>query len=166
MTRTHWPQRNAELIRTLNASSVSFVIIGGVAAVLHGASRMTVDLDVAAPFDRENLERLRKALAPHRPVHASRPDLGFLDEPMERLLRFRLMLIQTTLGRLDVLRQVEPLGEVASLNTIELDVYGQRARVLSRDDLIRVKRAVARPKDIEVALELEAIRERDAQSGT
>lgn len=80
---------------------------------------------------------------------------------MERLLQFRLFLIETTLGRLGVLRQVQPLGDFDALDTVELDVYGHRARVLSRDDLIVVKRAVGRPKDLEVAVELEALRERD-----
>ncbi len=158
---TRRPQKNAELVGALVEAKFSFAIIGGVAAVLHGSSRMTVDLDVAAPFDPANLELLRQALAPYEPVHATRPDLRFLDEPMERLLRFRLFLIETTIGRLDVLREVQPLGKFDGLHTIELDVYGHRAPVLSRDDLIQVKRAVARPKDIEVALELEAIRERE-----
>lgn len=73
-------------------------------------------------------------------------------------------LIQTTIGRLDVLRQVQPLGEFTSLRTVDMEVYGQRIRVPSRDDLIRVMRSVARPKDIEVALELEALRERDEKA--
>ncbi|MEM9462742.1 MAG: nucleotidyltransferase [Myxococcota bacterium] len=161
MKHGRWSQKNAELVRVLIEAEFSFVIVGGVAAVLHGSSRMTVDLDVAAPFDRDNISRLCRAIAPYEPVHATRPDLRFLDEPIERLLKFRLFLIQTTLGRLDVLRQVQPLGEFEALRSVELEVYGQRALVLNRDDLIQVKRAVARPKDIEVALELEAIRERE-----
>ncbi|MEX1366703.1 MAG: hypothetical protein AB1Z98_26490 [Nannocystaceae bacterium] len=122
---------------------------------------MTVDLDVAAPFDEENLSRLRAALAPFSPMHATRPDLSVLDEPMERLLQFRLLLIETKLGRLDVLREVQPLGDFGTLRTIDMEVYGIVAKVLTRDDLIRVKRTVARPKDLVVALELEAARERD-----
>lgn len=80
---------------------------------------------------------------------------------MERLLQFRLLLIETKLGRLDVLREVQPLGDFGTLRTIDMEVYGIVAKVLTRDDLIRVKRTVARPKDLVVALELEAARERD-----
>lgn len=161
MSRTRPPQQNERLLRVLTEGGVTFAVIGGVAALLHGASQMTVDLDVAAPFDEENLSRLRAALAPFSPMHATRPDLSVLDEPMDRLLQFRLLLIETTLGRLDVLREVQPLGDFHSLRTIEMEVYGINARVLARDDLIRVKRTVARPKDIAVALELEAARERE-----
>lgn len=163
MSRARPPQQNERLLRTLTDGGVEFAVIGGVAALLHGASQMTVDLDVAAPFDEENLGRLRAALAPFSPMHATRPDLSVLDEPMERLLQFRLLLIETQLGRLDVLREVQPLGEFRALRTIEMNVYGINAKVLARNDLIRVKRMVARPKDIAVALELEAVREREAR---
>lgn len=161
MRRARPPQQNERLLHTLADGGVTFAIIGGVAALLHGASQMTVDLDIAAPFDEENLSRLRAALVPFSPVHATRPDLSVLDEPMERLLQFRLLLIETTLGRLDVLREVQPLGHFGALHTVDMEVYGLRVKVLTRDDLIRVKRTVARPKDLLVALELEAARERE-----
>lgn len=153
------PQNNRRLLEALCAACFEFVVVGGVAAVLHGASRLTVDLDVAAPFTEENLTKLLEALRPHRPRHATRPDLSLLDEPMDRLLTFRLFLIDTGLGRLDVLREVQPLGGFEQLTSVPMRMLGQRVQVLSRDQLIEVKRAVARPKDIEVALELEAIAE-------
>src|SRR5690606_31162518 len=52
------PQRNLELLERLTDARVEFCIIGGIAAVLHGATRTTVDLDIAAPFTEENLKRL------------------------------------------------------------------------------------------------------------
>ena len=154
-------QRNAELLRALAGAKFEFAIVGGVAAVMHGASRMTVDLDVVAPFDPDNLLRLVEALRPHRPVHATRPELSLLSESIDRLVRFRLFLIDTTLGRLDVLREVAPVGDYSCVETIESELFGQRVRVIARDQLIAIKRAVGRPKDLEVVLELEALRERD-----
>lgn len=56
MTRPR--QKNRELLDALCAAGFEFVVVGGVAAVLHGSARLTVDLDVAAPFTAENLERL------------------------------------------------------------------------------------------------------------
>lgn len=155
------PQANALLLRTLAEAKFEFAVVGGVAAILHGASRMTTDLDLIAPFDPDNLLRLVAALRPHRPVHATRPELSLLDEPLERLVTFRLFLIETTLGRLDVLREVAPIGDYARVETMEADLLGQRVHVISRDQLITIKRAVGRPKDLEVAIELEALRERD-----
>ena len=49
MSRARLPQQNERLLRALTEGSVTFAVIGGVAALLHGASLMTVDLDVAAP---------------------------------------------------------------------------------------------------------------------
>lgn len=159
MSRTRPPQNNAALLGALDAAHVEFAIIGGVAAALHGATRLTIDLDIVMPFDEANLARLVDAMRPHAPVHATRTDLSLLDEPMARLMRFRMFLIETRLGRLDVLRSIEPCGEYDRLDTVEMTVHGRIVRVLALQPLIAVKRATGRRKDIEVALELEAIAE-------
>ncbi len=154
------PQRNLALLERLTDAGVEFCIVGGIAAVLHGATRSTVDLDIAAPFTESNLRRLLGALDRLDARHATRPDLRVADEPIERLLSFRLLLIETDMGRLDVLREVSPLGDYSALHTVELDVGPRRCKVLDIDDLIAVKRSLDRPQDIEVAAALEAIRER------
>jgi hypothetical protein len=59
---------------------------------------MTVDLDIAAPFDPANLRRLIDVLADHDPRHATRPDLRLVDEPIERLMQFRMLLVDTLRG--------------------------------------------------------------------
>lgn len=160
MPRRVRPQRNLALLERLTDAGVEFCIIGGIAAVLHGATRMTVDLDIAAPFTEENLTRLLSALADLDVRHATRPDLRVTDEPLERLLTFRLLLLETDMGRLDVLREVTPIGAYSVLNMVEVDVGQRRCKVLAIDDLITVKRSLTRPQDAEVAVQLEAIRER------
>ncbi|PRQ08971.1 hypothetical protein [Enhygromyxa salina] len=159
MPRRTRPQQNLALLERLSDANVEFCIIGGVAAVLHGATRMTVDLDIAAPFDHGNLSRLLTAIADLDPRHATRPDLRVSDDPIERLLTFRMLLLETDMGRLDVLREVSPLGPYSALNTIELDVGPRRCKVVDIDDLITIKRSLTRPQDVEVALQLEAVRE-------
>ncbi|HVI01550.1 MAG TPA: hypothetical protein VM869_22700 [Enhygromyxa sp.] len=158
MLRRKRPQRNQALLERLTDGGVEFCIIGGIAAVLHGATRTTVDLDVAAPFTEENLVRLLAALADLDVRHATRPDLRVADEPLARLLTFRMLLLETDMGRLDVLREVTPIGPYAALQTVEMDVGLRRCKILDIDDLIRVKRSLTRPQDVEVAVQLEAIR--------
>lgn len=157
------PQNNAALVRALVDAKVEFIVIGGVAAILHGVSRVTSDLDISAPLTEENLQRLLRALEPHRPVHATRPDLRLLDEPLERLMTFRLLLIETALGRLDVLPRVEPIGDYHALQAVEMTLAGHAVRVIDRRQLIAIKESLARPKDREVALELRAIEERESR---
>jgi predicted nucleotidyltransferase len=160
MPRRIRPQRNLALLERLTDAGVEFCIIGGIAAVLHGATRMTVDLDIAAPFTKDNLMRLLSALADLDVRHATRPDLRVADEPIDRLLTFRLLLLETDMGRLDVLREVTPLGTYSVLNMVEIDVGQRRCKVLAIDDLITVKRSLTRPQDAEVVVQLEAVRER------
>ncbi len=155
-------QNNATLVQALTQAEVDFIIIGGVAAILHGSSQVTVDLDIAAPLDPANLRRLLRALEPFSPVHATRPELRLADEPLERLARFRLLLIETTQGRLDVLPRVEPIGSYHQLQAIPMRLLGHPVRVIERRQLITIKESLPRPKDREVALELRAIEEREA----
>jgi predicted nucleotidyltransferase len=149
------------LLGALQDAGVEFCVIGGVAAIAHGALTPTQDLDVAAPMTVENLSRLLAALAPYHPKHATRPDLGVITASAQELTHFRLLLLDTDLGRLDVLKTVEPIGEFDQLHMSELSlVSDQLVRVITLDQLIEVKAHLRRPKDKIVESELRAIRDR------
>jgi hypothetical protein len=47
-----------ELLGELSGASVKFVVCGGVACVLHGVDRTTLDLDVSVSMDEENLRKV------------------------------------------------------------------------------------------------------------
>jgi hypothetical protein len=73
-----------EIIQTLVRADVRFVVIDGVALVLRGSSRLTVDLDICYARDDENLRRLADALLPHHPRLRGAPaDLLDLEEIAE-----------------------------------------------------------------------------------
>ena len=62
-----------EIIATLNDNSVDYIICGGVALVLHGVERMTMDLDLSVGMDEGNLKRFLQSmkklgLTPRAPV--------------------------------------------------------------------------------------------------
>lgn len=78
-------------------------------------------------------------------------------------MTFRLLLIETALGRLDVLPRVEPIGDYHALQTVQMQLAGHTVRVIARGQLIAVKESLTRPKDREVALELRAIEEREGE---
>lgn len=158
MTRRHRQQTSA-LVELLSANDLEFAIIGGVAAIMYGSARMTLDLDIIMEFSPANLERLLDTLRPHDPRHATRPDLSVLDESIEDLLGFHMLLLETKLGRLDVLPGLEPFGGYRTVPTSEREAFGHRCRVIELDALIEVKRHAGRRKDIEAVYELEAIRE-------
>lgn len=147
------------LIQRLADAGVDFVVVGGLAAVAHGATRLTVDLDVCAPFSEANLARLLEAL---RDLHArfrSQPPKP-LPARAEDLAGFKNLYLETDYGELDVLGEIAGVGTYESVRprSVELPFLDRTVRVLSLDALIEGKRALGREKDREVLRELELIR--------
>jgi|SRR5438128_1692368 len=149
------------LLGTLVDGGVEFLIVGGVAAALHGSGRVTSDLDIFYRRTRLNMERLAAALAPLNPyLRGAPPNLPFhFDaETIRRGLNFTLT---TDAGPLDCLGQmagVASYDEVAP-NAIDVRAHGIACRCIDLDSLIAAKRAAGRPKDFEAVAELEIIRE-------
>lgn len=154
------------LIRVLSAGGVRYIVVGGVAAGLHGALRTTLDLDVVYARDAANVERLVSALAPHEPyLRGAPPGLPFrLDEDtIARGLNFTLV---TTLGDLDLLGEVAGGGgyEQLKASAEPVRIAGFECWVVTLPMLIALKRAAGRGKDREALAELEALLdERDGQ---
>ena len=150
-----------KLILCLANNQVEFVIIGGVAATIHGSAYVTYDLDICYRRDGENLTRLVKALAPYHPALRGVPDAVpfFWDAiTLRRGLNFTL---KTDLGDIDLLGEVAGLGdfEQVSASSISVALFGVACAVLSLEALIEAKRAADRPKDHLILPELEALRE-------
>jgi len=151
--------RFEQLLQALHAAKVKFVLVGGLAAVAHGAATLTGDVDVCYARDQENLERLAQALAPFHPrLRGAPPDLPFrLDPPTLRAgLNFTLT---TDLADLDLLGEILGLGTYDAVRAVaeEIEVYGLPCFVLTLEGLIRAKRAAGRPKDLRALHELEAL---------
>lgn len=148
------------LLKTLSSNEVEFVIVGGVAATLHGSSRLTTDLDVVYDRSRANIQRLVHALAPLKPyLRGAPPGLPFtFDEATIRAgLNFTLT---TDAGPLDLLGEMTGVGKFDDLkgHTVEASLFGAPYRFVDVETLIRAKTAAGRPKDLEVIAELEFIR--------
>ncbi len=150
-----------ELIGALAREKVEFIIVGGVAATAHGAARTTLDLDVIYARSDENLGAIVSALGPFRPyLRGAPPGLPFrFDvETLKNGLNFTLT---TSLGDIDLLGEIVGGGTYDKLvgAAVEIEVFGERCLCIGLEDLIRVKRAAGRPKDLEVIAELETLLE-------
>ena len=147
------------LLGLLNAHGVDFVVIGGIAAVLHGSPRITKDLDVVFAPDATNLRLLGRALADARArLRGAGDDVPFV--PDERTLRnVQLLTLETDHGPLDVMVQPDgcPAYEQLRRHAQRAEVGAFGALVASIPDLIEMKRAAGRPKDLADIAELEAI---------
>jgi len=154
--------RFGELLRTLAAAGVDFIVVGGVAAAAHGSPRSTQDVDVVYSRNHQNLQRIVEALAEHHPyLRGAPPGLPFrFDlETLRAGLNFTLI---TDLGWLDLLGEIVGGGryEVLLPHTITVTAFGIDCQVLDLETLIRTKRMAGRPKDLEAIAELESLRDR------
>ncbi|HEV2718599.1 MAG TPA: nucleotidyltransferase [Thermoanaerobaculia bacterium] len=151
----------SRLLRALESCDVEFLIIGGVAAAIHGAARTTFDLDILYRRTRDNVGRLVSALAPLNPyLRGAPPGLPFHFD-VETIWRGCNFTLSTDAGPLDCLGEVTGIGayDAADANAIDTEAHGVKCRVIDLDDLIAAKRAAGRPKDFEAIAELEIIRE-------
>ena len=149
-----------ELLRLLKEAKLEFVVVGGLAAVLHGAAEPTRDLDVCIRLSPDSWTKVHALLAPLHPRYALTPDRRPIELTPEEMNAFHNLYVITDLGRIDFLGEVPPLGAIDSLHTLRVQVDELELRVLTIDDLITVKEHIRRPKDLEVAAELRAIKDR------
>lgn len=148
-------------LQTLHRHGVRFVVIGGVGARLYGSPTVTRDTDICYERLPENLERLAGALE----------DLGArlrdVDEDVPFLLGAKTLgagdqfTFRTRAGDFDVVGTpagVHGFDELAEHAT-PFDIDGITVLVASIDDLIRMKRAAGRAKDLIEVEVLAAVRD-------
>ena len=148
------------LLQKLLEHEVAFVVVGGIAAVAHGASIVTADLDLCYDPLADNRRRLVSALTPLRPYLRGAPSgLPFFWD--ERTLRDTPLLTLTTdYGDVDLLAEVAGVGAFAAVKAQSevFEVLGLAVPVLGLEGLIAAKRAAGRPKDLILLPQLEALR--------
>ncbi len=159
--------RLPEILRGLAEADVACVVVGGLAATVHGSARITADVDVCYDPSPENRERLARLLAGwHAYLRGVEAGLPFTMDA--RMLRdCPVMTLVTDLGDLDVMDRIAGVGEYPAVRaaSVEAELSGVRARFLALDALIAAKRATGRRKDQEALLELEALREERRRRG-
>lgn len=136
-----------KLLTLLIDNEIRFVVIGGFAAVLHGSTYLTRDLDICLAVSPTEIERLRSCLKDIHPVDTSTTKNIYL---------------HTDLGTLDILTDVAGVGnyEAVLKNAIQITLFNRPLSVISAADLIRCKKTLGRDKDLLVVAELEAALEK------
>jgi hypothetical protein len=151
------PLRFFELLRTLRAHDVEFVLIGGFALGFHGAGRATKDVDVMPKPGEENLVRLWRALEELEAEPQGLEDFRPEELPVEWGLEGLIAgggnwILHTRFGRLDVMQWVEPFDSYDELraNAVQeyVDEVGATILVAGFDDLIAMKETAGRDQDL------------------
>jgi hypothetical protein len=150
------------IVEALVRERVDYVIIGAVALIAHGGSRVTVDLDLCYGRDQENLERLARGVVPFHPrLRGAPPELPFFFD--SRTLRSGLNFTLTTdAGDLDLLGEVAGVGGYAECraDAASISLYGHDVAILGLDTLERSKRAAGRAKDLLDLAEIAVLKRR------
>lgn len=157
------------LLEALDRAGVEFIVVGGAAAVLHGAPVTTQDVDIVPLIDTENIARLAGLLEQldarvRDPARRDiRPDPAAFGGPGQ-------VRLTTRCGPLDVLARLHDGRDYADLlpHTVELTEGSLRLRVLDLSTLIAIKSGTGRARDqliVPVLIALARERDRDGDGG-
>jgi hypothetical protein len=153
------------LLERLLRHHVELVVVGGFAAVAHGASILTQDIDLCCPFTPENLLRIQEALEDLHPVWRMTPARLPLHLTRENCKGLRNLYLETDWGQLDCLGTILGVGdyEAALAASLEIELPAGKCRILNLDALIQAKLAMGRARDKETVFQLRSIQERTQQ---
>ena len=130
------------VLQALNDYDVEYILIGGVAVILHGLNRLTRDIDIFINLDEANIERLRGAL---RSVF---DDASIEEITFEELRKYPVIRYGTPQDfYIDILAR---LGEAAAYNDLAyeiLEYQGVPIRIGTPETLYNLKKATVREKD-------------------
>lgn len=156
----------ARLVRALVDREVAFVVVGGVGAAAHGATRRTTDLDVVVQWSRENLTRVAAVLE-GLSARLKVPGVGPIDVPIDpRVLKgIRISTSwRTVAGDLDVISRF-PAGKGAYVwyehlvsRSETIVVGGWPVNLAALNDIIVAKETLNRRRDREALPELYRMR--------
>lgn len=147
----------ARAIQAFNDAQISYVIVGGVATVLHGYLRVTADVDFVIRLDASNVLAAVNTLSrlgyrPRAPFDA----MDFAKAEMRQAwVRDKGMRVFSFFDPADITQSVDLFVEYPMdcegllARSIERDLGPVRARICSLDDLVQIKKAAGRPTDLE-----------------
>jgi hypothetical protein len=140
----------SEILSTLTESKVKFIVCGGVAVVLHGVERMTVDLDIALDFSPANVKKFISAvyklgLLPRVPVP---PDALIHESQREMLIKEKGAVVFTFLDpdnpfrMIDVMLACDKSYKTLVAGSEIKRIGGQAIRIASKKQIIAMKKKV------------------------
>ena len=148
MDTTELPPDFKEFLQLLDAEKVEYLLVGGYAVGAHGFVRGTGDLDIWVAISEQNALSLVRVLR----------RFGFSKTAVDEAFFLKAHQI-VTMGhpplRIDLMTSVSGVEFSEAYQKHEVKVMdGVPVRVISRDDLMRNKRAAGRPKDANDIVEL------------
>lgn len=154
------------IFQILNTAGVRYVVVGGLATVLHGYARATADVDLAVDLAPEEAAKMIRALV----AAGFRPQVPVVPEDFANSAVREVWLQEKHMRAFSLVDPANPMRVVDLLlkpgvpfeqlfsSSQEVMLNITKIRVASLDDLIGLKRQAGRPQDLADVVQLEAIR--------
>jgi len=131
-----------EVFKALGQQKVDYVLIGGVAVILHGMERLTRDIDIIVKMSPENIHKLRTAL-----------QMVFEDDAIEEitlpeLYKFPVIRYGTPNEfYIDIMARVGELANFEDLEYTTIEYQGVKINIAKPESLLKLKKDSIRDKD-------------------
>jgi hypothetical protein len=155
------------ILAALVDQRIRAVVVGGVAAAVHGSARLTNDIDLCYDTATDNVERIARLMASwHASLRGAPAGLPFFMD-VRTFRTTPLLTLTTDMGDIDLLDLVPGVGDYAAAHasSMTFEIGTTRFQALTLDALIAAKRATRRKKDLEHLIELEALRALRGRNG-
>ena len=134
-----------DFLKALNQQQVEYILVGGYSVILYGYSRTTGDMDILVNKTKENYQRLQKAFHDFKmPVFDMTED-NFLHNPHLDVFTFGRQPVA-----IDIMTSIKGATfDELYLKAIQIDVDDMLVKTIHVNDLILVKKASGRYKDLD-----------------
>jgi len=146
------------ILSALSKNKVKFVVCGGVALVLHGIERLTMDIDIAVPMDADNLQTLITTLknigmTPRAPIPAESlldPDKRKIMAEEKDALVFTFIDIQNPYKQVDIFIGSDDLYSNLIKDAAAVKIQDAMIDIISIANLIKMKEEMNSPREKDI----------------
>ena len=142
--------RLSELVRALKKEKINYMIVGGYAVNFHGHSRNTVDIDLIIKFTLANLKKIEKLLQQMGMVSRLPIDAVSVYNFRDEYIKNRNLIAWNFYNENDPTDQIDILinHDVSDFKSEKFRVGQLLFKVISKEDLIKMKKKAGRDKDL------------------
>lgn len=140
-------------------AKIPYAVVGGYAVSLHGAPRGTFDIDFAIRWSLANLEKVEEALRQLGLISRIPVDAKTIFTFRDEYVKNKNLIAWNFYNPVRLNEQVDIIinYDLAAATTKTIKTHSGRIVVLSKQDLIAMKKASGRPQDLEDIKSLEQL---------
>jgi len=160
-----------EVFSALNKAKIDYLVCGGVAVILYGFARLTVDLDLIVNLEKENLEKVYDILTRlnYRTKTPIKKEEFVEKEKLRKLAKEKNMKVVSFYNLKDPLRVIDVCVNLPRIPEVltrrkYIKVKNLTIPIISIDDLIEMKKTLARPQDLIDVENLKKIKQHEKES--